>query len=334
LMVFLCESMTNAAGSFCAIRHGCNDATIKINMSQGSQPLNTKFFTRAAEMVMKSGGRNKASEKIRNLTTSIDALFNSYRSIYIHEYTHYLDEIRYKGDASKSIKQSSVVFWDKTQQDKTAYFVAENEVNARLSEVEGMARSALRDYLIAATSDATAYDALLKLKSVNPTMKDWDIESVFNNTQNQALRNGLVSQQVEMLVSKKMETIKQERVSPLLGLMGSEQLRKDPYLWLLILMAQEVISRPAIEAWNKNPKIMKKAVSRLYGVAAELRKQQGEYLKGLANGKTPSKQSWMKSIEACRFSYGTIMYSGHFMKSFSTDVYSTKTKYYMADTHR
>jgi hypothetical protein len=334
LMVRLMDNIPNAGGTFCATRHGCLDATININLSSGNNPVNMRFRADAAMMVLNSKTSGKAREKIRNLTQSVSTMFNAYRSIYIHEYTHYLDEIRYKGKPSKAITNAAKVFWDDKQKDKTAYYTGENEVNARLAQVEGMSRKALRHLMVAFTSDATAHEALIRLKKANMAtgMTNAQLERVFNGAGQEILKNGLVAQEINLLSYEKLWRLRDEVLPQWMESLAFSSLRtRDPFAALVAYMVYINLNREAIEAWNKNPRLLKKVMSRLYGVIRELKRQQENYIKDVKAGRIPSGTEWTSAIAACRHSYGTIMYAGHFMQSKSTEVYKVKKPYRFLD---
>lgn len=329
LMVKLHNKIESAGGTFCAIRHGCQDATINISLSSGSNPLDIRQLGSMAFNIIKSGGRNKASALIKNYSNSISVMFDSsYKSIYIHEYTHYLDEIRYKDKVSKSIKQSALTFWDKSKEDKTAYYISENEVNARLSEVEGIARAGLNDLLVASVSDATAYEALILLRKANPKMTTEDVEKVFNDPK--LMKNSLVASRAEVIVRRKLDDLKKEYLPSWMGTFASVK-ERDPFLGLIINISSFELGSSVWLAWNKNDKIVKKSLSRFYGVSRELSKQFDDFLNKIRQGKVPSSSQWKESIERCKYSYQTRLYSGHFMTSKSKEVYSPKETYKMID---
>jgi len=328
LMVKLHNKIDSAGGTFCAVRHGCQDATINISLDGSGNPLDIRQLGSMAFRIITSGGRNKASALIKNYSLSIAVMFDAYKSVYIHEYTHYLDEIRYKGKPSKTITQSAVTFWDKSKQDKTAYYTAENEVNARLSQVEGVARSGLNDLLVASISDATAYEALALLRKQNPRITTEDVEKVFNDPK--LMKNKLVANRAEVIVRRKLDQLKTEPLPIWMGPFASMK-DKDPFLGLIAHISHRNLGAMVWDAWNKNDKIAKKALSRFYGVSKELRKQMDDFIAGVEKGKVPSSTDWTKSIERCRYSYDSILYSGHFMNSKSKMVYSPKETYKTID---
>lgn len=329
LMVKLCDRIPSAGGVFCAVRHGCMDATISITMKSGNNPLDSDRLAELSGYILKANSR-KASELIRNYKQSIATMFDAYKEIYIHEYTHYLDEIRYKGKPSTAITKSASTYWDKSQEDKSAYYLGENEINARLSEAEGLARAALKDMLVASVSNATAYQALGDLKKQVPNMEAGAVESVFNDAR-QPIGKTLISRRVERVVMDKLDRMRREESVPI-WMGGVRALRdKDPFLTLVVQIAHLTIDGMVWGVWTKNDKVMRKVISRLYGIGRELKKQMKDFIDGVAKGKVPSASEWSRAIERCRHSYNAVAYSGHFMASKSKEVYSPKKTYRISD---
>ena len=329
LMVKLHDSIQSAGGTFCAVRHGCMDATIKISMKSGNNPLDSDRLAELSGYILKANSR-KASELIRNYKQSVATMFDQYKSTYIHEYTHYLDEIRYKGKPSTAITKSASTFWDKSQEDKSAYYLGENEINARLSEVEGLARAALRDMLVASVSDATAYQALGDLKKQVSNAAADTVESVFNDAR-QPVSKTLISRRVEQVVVDRLDRLRREEDVPFWTGSVRALRNKDPFLALAVHLAASAITASAWQAWTKNDKVMRKVISRLYGLGGELKKQMKDFVSGVANGKVPSASEWSRAIERCRHSYNAVVYSGHFMASKSKEVYNPKKTYRISD---
>ena len=329
LMVKLHDSIQSAGGTFCAVRHGCMDATIKISMKSGNNPLDSDRLAELSGYILKANSR-KASELIRNYKQSVATMFDQYKSTYIHEYTHYLDEIRYKGKPSTAITKSATTYWDKSQEDKSAYYLGENEINARLSEAEGLARAALRDMLVASVSDATAYQALGDLKKQVSNAAADTVEAVFNST-NSPIGRTLISRRVEQVVMDRLDRMRREEQVPFW--MGSVKAlhEKDLFLTLVVQIANLAVTHVAWQAWAKNDKVMRKVISRLYGLGGELKKQMKDFVSGVANGKVPSASEWSRAIERCRHSYNAVVYSGHFMASKSKEVYNPKKTYRISD---
>lgn len=329
LMVKLHDSIQSAGGTFCAVRNGCMDATIKISMKSGNNPLDSDRLAELSGYILKANSR-KASELIRNYKQSVATMFDQYKSTYIHEYTHYLDEIRYKGKPSTAITKAASTYWDKSQEDKSAYYLGENEINARLSEVEGLARAALRDMLVASVSDATAYQALGDLKRQVPNATADTVEAVFNST-NSPIGKTLISRRVEQVVMDRLDRMRREEQVPFW--MGSVKAlhEKDLFLTLVVQIANLAVTHVAWQAWAKNDKVNRKVISRLYGLGGELKKQMKDFISGVAKGKVPSASEWSRAIERCRHSYNVIAYSGHFMPSKSKEVYSPKKTYRISD---
>ena len=106
---------------------------------------------------------------------------------------------------------------------------------------------------------------------------------------------------------------------------------KDLFLTLVVQIANLAVTHVAWQAWAKNDKVMRKVISRLYGLGGELKKQMKDFVSGVANGKVPSASEWSRAIERCRHSYNAVVYSGHFMASKSKEVYNPKKTYRISD---
>lgn len=82
----------------------------------------------------------------------------SCRSTFVHEYIHFLDDLRYKSKSSApgNIKKGIDSAYDKEDKDKKAYWLSDSEWNAHFQASAESVEDAFSSFLIAATSNRSA----------------------------------------------------------------------------------------------------------------------------------------------------------------------------------
>jgi hypothetical protein len=294
----------------------------------GMKSLSMSNFKKLATFLLTSAtGRNQTLAEIKKFIAHIDNDLGRGRSIYIHEYTHLLDDVRYRGGYEAiNITRGRKNFWSGDDGSKDQYYRSDIEWNAYFNGAAGLARDIVKSYLITMTSDGLAHLLLKKLGVSKPDINNAEIEDVFNSSIE--LRNQAVANKLRVFLKKKLERVSAEanpkyypNYAPVFG--------KSRWSPLLLYVFRDH-SRSAMDSWLKDEKLRRKFASRLYSVTQDMDKLVAEYLSRLEKGQTPSKSEWTLANLRSRTNEYHIMYDGMFM--FAKDVYSPKKKYFFKDT--
>lgn len=327
IIVNFTTGLETAGGTYCGSKHSSECKAyprISIKVGGNSNFMKdevSKNIVKIAEM-----GRNKAYAEIAKFMANFAKDIEKLRPVYIHEYTHFLDDLRYKGEKeAANIKKGRYGYYEG---DMVSYYKSNIEWNAHFNDGVSIAKDSVKCYLISATSDGTVYEAM---KRFAPQSTRHQVDDVLNHPSAIQMRNTLVSREIERLWNERMDRLvnNDDKVSALYRF-GDLRDSKDPYIKIVLNSLTETGKWRAIEHWRNDPKISKKFMSRIYSTSQDLRKMVKDYLSSVAKGTVPTSGDWTVAIGKMRFEY-SFLYDGHFMKSRSTEVYKPKGKYYHLD---
>ena len=282
-----------------------------------------RFVELCRFLLMPTTGRNKAHAEIKKFLNRVENDLNRNRSVYIHEYIHLLDDMRYRGEyEALNITQGRQAHWDSVEgkpADKNLYYKSDIEWNAYFQMSSGLLRDIVRTYLVAMTSDGLAHRALLDLGKQVPNADNSVVEKAFNG--NPQLKNGLAANALSRYLDAKLIRVSREVFMPA----DASVFGKSKWSHLIFHVFRNETGMTVMNAWLQDPKIRRKFATRLYSTAQDLEKLVADYISGLKQGKVPSKGEWSAALARARSNEYHIMYDGALI--FATDVYSPKKQY-------
>lgn len=233
------------------------------------------------------------------------------KSVYIHEYTHFFDDIRMQGIQPKNVEVGTREAWKTGEKDMGLYYKSDIEWNAHFQDTATLARSAIRDFMIAIPNFGTAWKALGKerMKLVGneyivnkPYQSSWNA-MIADTVQQEVLRllGGVsnnrikmyldVTQRADYPVNKKQEAQQMLNIFVRQGktLLGQFFL----YVFNLFLHKKSEYTTFML----KDEKFRKRFFNRILSVAEDMKAIFDSHLSNIKAGKFPSKQAWNKAIQ-------------------------------------
>lgn len=207
------------------------------------------------------------------------------RDIFIHEYIHFLDDIRYKsssdrpGNIEKGIKAS----WDpnSTPETRKAYYTSDAEWNAYFQGAASEIEDAFASFLIAATNERAALNAMRDKASFNSLTKTAKCKAV-----------------AEIVVADLQRKVKDNLAEPWIpdhlkkiGLGGVKIDEMGTLVMALLTWGAYSTSMSLIEDPKRKAKLVNRVVSLRQDIDAIIR----EYETAMSQGKIPSVQEFNKA---------------------------------------
>lgn len=278
---------------------------------------------------------NKASRIYNAWLEEFMKQIESKRSIYIHEYTHHLDQMRYKvavGERPKSIERGIKAFQDAeapnlTKDQVTAkyneYFTDDAELNAYYQETMGNLQDAVQKWLIAATN-TRALIILVDGQTMTLTMPPITIDEFNKKSVKERCR--LISRVVLADFNRILRSVTSGKDSMDNRITGDLKVIYDANFGSVSEIYMKLVSKTlfayANSAWImavfNNPRLKRKFMNRLYSTSQDIKAIVKDYENDMANGKSPSIQEFNTAIEKMRSNTPGIhgfLYTGLFMRS-------------------
>ena len=291
---------------------------------------------------------NLMRKAVKDWVAIANGNLRSAKSVYIHEYTHFLDDIRMAGVEPKNVIAGREAIW-KQDKDYGTYFKSDIEWNAHFQEIAESARASMRDFMTCIPNNAVAFSALEdKMDEVGGK---YIVKKPY-----QAAWNGLIADKIESIIFRLLDNVSAEKIKYYTDWTQSQHnFRKEDsqrVLNIFVRQGKTLIGRLFLYVFNlflsnkggftdfmlKDEKFRKRFYTRIYSVAEDLKKIYDDGIAKVRAGKFPSKQAWnaaiknyhsipatdIKSLKSSKF-WTNIkvphpahleLYSGSFMKSF------------------
>ena len=303
-------------------------------------------------LVQNMGKPNLMRKAIKDWVALADKNLRERIDTYIHEYIHFLDDIRMAGVKPKNVTAGIEAGWS-SQGDKAVYYKSDIEWNAHFNTTATIARAAMRDFMICVPNKGVALAALGedKMDEVGDT---YVVKKPYK-----AAWNGLIANKIEMILIRTLKEMAGNRIKNYVDLTQRpnypEKNEAQKMLNIFVSQSKTTIGLMFLYVFNlflgsggtftdfmmKDEKFRKKFYTRIYSVAEDLKKIFDDGIANVKAGKFPSKQAWnsaiknfhsipasqLKAVRMSKFWSDTVyanpahmeLYIGSFMKSF-TDV--------------
>lgn len=278
---------------------------------------------------------NKASRIYNAWLEELMKQVESKRSIYIHEYIHHLDQLRYKvavGERPKSIERGIKAFKDAEAPNLTKdqviakyteYFTDDAELNAYYQETMGSLQDAVQKWLVAATN-TRALIILVDGKTMTLTMPPITIDEFNKKSVKERCR--LISRVVLADFNRILRSVTSGKDSMDDRITGNLKVIYDSNFGSISDIYMRLVSKTLFAYANSewimavfnNPRLKRKFMNRLYSTSQDMKALVKDYETDMANGKSPSIQEFNTAIEKMRSNTPGIhgfLYSGLFMSS-------------------
>jgi hypothetical protein len=261
-------------------------------------------------MISNRDKKNLLRSSVRDWLTIAEGNLRRAKSTYIHEYTHFFDDIRMKGVTPKNVEIGTREAWKASGRDMGLYYKSDIEWNAHFQDTATVARSAMRDFMVAIQNKAVAFSILQAHMT-----KEGD-DYVFDEPYKPAW-NGLVAQKIEIILRWRLSAISDERIKMYVGLTQqadypvSHKQEAQRMLNIFVLQGKTLLGQLFLFIFNlflqrkgdfvsfllKDDKFRKKFFSRMYSVAEDLKAIYDAAMNNVKSGKFPTKQAWNNAVK-------------------------------------
>lgn len=269
-------------------------------------------------LIMDNDKPNLMRSHVREWVNILVGELRNTESTYIHEYTHFLDNIRMGMTVPKNVAAGIDASWAKNAGEKEwgVYYKSDIEWNAHFQDTAQLMRNALRDFMIAIPNLPVALGAI-GMSNFREEGEDFVLKGAYQSAYNTKIADkvwALLRQLLNETYSNTLRKYVQMTSDPnIVGKMLPEN--REKYLRLLRLYLKPALNaNPAAMFFSvilteflntkqtftdfmlSDDKFRKKFLARVYSAAEDL---VNIYNKGIADikaGKFPSKQAWNKAV--------------------------------------
>ena len=234
-----------------------------------------------------------ASRHINDFMKKFDSELVTKQNTYIHEYIHFLDDIRYK-EAEKphpgNIKQGIEDFHKNITATGEKYYKSDSEWNAYFQSYAAEIEDAISSFLIACSNDravAKVSELLPNFGTLTPTQKGRELAEVVVLDMYRVMSN-LSKEPWAQQKWGKDKSVSFASGNALFGFCGS----------LIAGSLARYSVRGAVSAFDiymDDPKMKRKILQRIYQLTQDMEKVVLEYKVRMGQGKAISKQEWNKA---------------------------------------
>jgi len=261
-------------------------------------------------MVTNRDKRNLLKSSVKEWLNIAEGNLRKAKSTYIHEYTHFFDDIRMKGVKPKNVDIGTREAWKTSGADWGLYYKSDIEWNAHFQDTATVARSAMRDFMVAIQNKGVAFSALY------PNMTKKENTYVFDEP-HKSEWNGLIAQKIESILRRLLGEVSGDRIKMYVGLTQradyhiSQKQEAQRMLNIFMLQGKTLLGQMFLFVFNlflqkkdafvsfimKDDKFRKKFFARMYSVAEDLKAIYDAAINNIKSGKFPTKQAWNNAIK-------------------------------------
>lgn len=301
---------------------GRKDASFEININNFAtlyadkdSPL-AKAFTEVIKLRAQGKSSNAVVRPINRWLSAFDAELGTKREIFVHEYIHFLDDMRYKSDSDRpgNIAAGIKASGDSSDPLKRKYYTSDAEINSYFQGSASEIEDAVESFLIAATTNRAAAAAISRNNLMIPKFNSFTARE----------RSVLVADAVIAELHKKINDALNEdwvagHIEKMLDIPPSQTGLNGLPLFCLAMISWHSFSTSLLSF--EDPKKRKKLLTRIVLFADELKKSIENYRRRMAGGEVPTSQEFNRAM--AKFKPGghptkskaayNILYSGFMM---------------------
>lgn len=250
-----------------------------------------KAINDALAAKVKGEGNGNIKKAMDPWVKSFEVELRKVRSTFVHEFIHFLDDMRYSKATPGNISRGITVSSDTTDTEKKAYYTSDAEWNAYFQSAAESIEDALSSYLIAATSDRAAkYVSTIRNTRFNtmlPTAKCAEVAKLvvddFNERIEDVLKDGRI---VRLLTDFGLQSL------PFRGL--------HRFCLAYIVANAEKTSRFFLAEPDKRMKLL----NRISFLVDEVRKGVAAYQRRMSIGQAPTAQEHAAAMRKFKLAEG------------------------------
>jgi hypothetical protein len=296
LMEIVFRSPYGGEGFGGTYKTGRKDASFQIDINnfatlyvKDDSPLG-KTFKEVVKLRAQGKSANAIVRPINKWLSEFNSEFGTKREIFVHEYIHFLDDMRYKSasDRPGNIEAGIIASRDSSDPLKRKYYMSDAEMNAYFQGAASEIEDAVESFLIGATTNRAAAAAISKHNMMIPRF----------NAQAPQAKTKMVGDAVVDELYKKIddalgESWVPEHIMKMLDISPAQTGLKGLPLFCLALVSWYSFSTSLLSF--EDPKNRKKLLTRIVLFADELKQSIEKYRTSMAQGKVPSSQEFNKA---------------------------------------
>ena len=279
---------------------GRKDASFQIDMNTFASlyvNTDTPLMNAMTEVVkLRSQGKSMSAivRPINKWLATFDTELATKRDLFVHEYIHFLDDMRYKSSSDRPGNIAAGIEASSGNSDplKRKYYTSDAEVNAYFQGAASEVEDSIKSFLIAATTNRAAATAIQHSNMMIPK---------FNAMTPQAKCKAVADAVVTDLHRKISDTLAEpwvaQHIQKMLDIPPSQTGLKGLHLFCLAVVSWHAFSTSLFMLSFEDPKNRKKLLTRIVLFAQEMERLIEEYRMQMSQGKVPSSQEFNKAIE-------------------------------------
>lgn len=289
-----------------------NFATLYVNRDT---PLG-KTFTEVVKLRAQGKSPNAIIRPINKWLSEFNTELGTRREIFVHEYIHFLDDMRYKSDSDRpgNIAAGIKASGDSSDPLKRKYYTSDAEMNSYFQGAASEIEDAVESFLIAATTNRAAAAAISKNGMMIPKFN-----AKVAQTKAELVGDAVIDELYKKIDDALAEPWVSEHIMKMLDIPPAQTGLKGLPLFCLAMVSWQSFSTSLLSF--QDPKNRKKLLTRIVLFADELKQSIEKYRREMAGGKVPTSQEFNKAMAKFKpGGYATkskaaynILYSGFMM---------------------
>jgi hypothetical protein len=281
-----------AGGTYTTAKMGMGPPLISIN---GMNTMRVELYTMMSEVaagVLDGKSMGSAKIAVAKFMKKFEQELIGKQNIYLHEYIHFLDDIRYKETKMHpgNIKAGLDDVYKNITPTKEKYYKSDNEWNAYFQSYAAQMEDAISSFLIACSNERAVgkvMELLPNFNTLTPTQKGRELAEI------------VVLDMYRVMTNLSKEPWAQQKwgkdgsVSFASG--GSSLYRFCGSLIAGSLARHSTRGVSAFDIYMDDPKMKRKILHRIYQLTQDMEKVVLEYRVRMGQGKPISKQEWNKA---------------------------------------
>jgi len=276
---------------------GRKDASFEITINNfGSLYVNNDTslmdtFTEVVKLRAQGKSANAIIRPINKWLAAFNAELATKRDLFVHEYIHFLDDMRYKSTSDRPGNIAAGIEASTGRDDplKRKYYMSDAETNAYFQGAASEIEDAVKSFLIAATTNRAAALAIQQSNMMIPKFNAMTAQA-----RCAAVGDAVIGDLYRKMNDELREPWVAQHIMKMLDIEPSQTGLKGLHLFCLAIVSWHSFSTSLFSF--EDPKNRKKLLSRITTFAQDIEKVIAEYRISMTQGKVPSSQEFNKAM--------------------------------------
>jgi hypothetical protein len=250
-----------------------------------------KAINDALTAKVKGEGKGNIGKAMEPWVKSFERELRAVRSTFVHEFIHFLDDMRYSKPTPGNISKGITVSSDTTDTEKKAYYTSDAEWNAYYQAAAEQIEDALSSYLVAATSDRAAKY----------------VSTIRNTRFNTMLPSGKCAEVAKLVVDDFNERIEEvTKDGRIVRLLTDFGLQSTPFKGLHRFCLAYIVANAdkTSKFFLAEPEKRMKLLNRITSLVDDIRKVVASYQQRMGAGQAPTAQEHAAALRKFKLAEG------------------------------